>query len=184
MNSTISAKISTLCLLLCVQFLLAQEDRIEGTIITDYGWTYRVDDPDIPTDLETPFKVLFDLSTAPEDPSQMNPRINTVARFLNMHAEAGKSRDQLQVAAVFHGNASYSLLKNEAYKEKFGVDNPNIGLIKALQKADVPIILCGQTASHRNLSDDRRIEGIQLALSTMTAMVQWKQKGYTIINFN
>jgi hypothetical protein len=76
------------------------------------------------------FKVLFDLSAAPDDPGQLSAYINTVARFLNMHVAAGKDRSQLEVAAVFHGNASYSLLKNQFYKEKFGVDNPNQDLSK------------------------------------------------------
>ncbi|WP_435577953.1 DsrE family protein [Gilvibacter sp.] len=163
---------------------VAQNTRIEGVVISEFGSTYNVPKLDIPLDTTQTFKVLFDLSAAPEDPGQLSGYINTVARFINMHVGAGKPQNQLQVAAVFHGNASYSLLRNDLYKEKFGVDNPNLELIQALQAADVDIILCGQTAGHRNLSDDRRIPGVQMALSTMTAMIQLQQQGYTIINFN
>lgn len=162
----------------------AQNERVTGKVISDFGWTYKVDNPDIPTDIENEFKVLFDVSTAPEDASQINTLLNTVARFLNMHVDAGKPRSQLNVKVVMHGNASYSLLKNEFYKEKFGVGNPNLGLLNALANAGVEIILCGQTAMHRDLSPQRRIPGITLALSTMTALVQLDREGFTIINFN
>ena len=172
-----------LLLLLC-QVGFAQNERIPGAVIKDYGWTYDVPLKDIPTDTTNTFKVLFDLSSAPEDPAELSRYINTVARFINMHVEDGKPASQLQVAAVFHGSASYSLLKDEYYKEQFGVSNPNIKLIQALQQADVEIILCGQTAGHRNLNESRRIPGVLMSLSTMTAMIQYKNQGYTIINFN
>ncbi|WP_374957265.1 DsrE family protein [Gilvibacter sp.] len=162
----------------------SQNARVQGTVIENYGATFEVPKLDIPLNTSATFKVLFDLSAAPDDPGQLSAYINTVARFLNMHVAAGKDRSQLEVAAVFHGNASYSLLKNQYYKEKFGVDNPNLGLIEALQAADVDIILCGQSAGSRNLSDSRRIPGVKMALSTMTAMIQLQQEGYTIINFN
>jgi len=103
---------------------------------------------------------------------------------LNMHVDAGKARGQLNVKIVLHGNASYSLLQNQHYNDKFGVDNPNLGLLDALANAGVEIILCGQTAMHRNLSADRRIPTVTLALSTMTAIVQLERQGFTLINFN
>lgn len=176
-------KLLAVFILIC-NLTFAQNERVTGLVIEDYGGTYQVPKLDIPLDTTQTFKVLFDLSSAPDDPEALSPYINTVARFLNMHVDAGKSRSQIKVAAVFHGNASYSLLKDEFYKEKFGVSNPNLKLIKALQDADVDIILCGQTAGHRNLSDARRIPGVLMALSTMTAMIQMQQEGYTIINFN
>lgn len=173
-----------LLLLLTGTTLYSQSERVPGAIIKDYGWTYKVPNVDIATNTTDTFKVLFDLSSAPEDPAQLSKWITTVARFMNMHVDAGKPASQLDIAAVFHGNASYSLLKDQYYKEEFGVSNPNLKLIKALQEAGVDIILCGQTAAHRNLSESRRISDVQLALSTMTAMVQMQQQGYTIINFN
>ncbi len=162
----------------------AQNERVTGKVISDFGWTYKVDNPDMPTDVDNEFKVLFDVSAAPQDAAAVNTQLNTVARFLNMHVDAGKPRAQLNVKVVMHGNASYGLLKNDFYKEKFGVDNPNLGILDALANAGVEIILCGQTAMHRDLSTTRRIPNITLALSTMTAMVQLEQQGFSIINFN
>ena len=83
------------------------------------------------------FKAVFDVAKAPEDPSKRNPYIETAARFLNMHVNAGVPVENLKVRMAMHGQASYGLLKNEFYKEKYGVDNPNIGLLEALDKAGV-----------------------------------------------
>ncbi|MEP2935134.1 MAG: DsrE family protein [Gilvibacter sp.] len=163
---------------------LAQKERLSGKVIPHFGQTYKVDNPDFVTDLDTPFKVVFDVSSAPEKADVKNKWIETAARFLNMHAEAGKPTSQLDVAMVLHGNASYGLLSNEHYLEKFGVDNPNIELFEALLDAGVQVILCGQTMVHRDLGPNRRIPNIQVALSAMTAMIQLQHKGYILINFN
>ncbi len=178
----------TICLLLFLGMVstesIAQTERVQGKVIPHFGQTYNVDNPDFATDLENPFKVVFDVSSAPEKADVKNRWIETVARFLNMHSEAGKPTSQLDVAMVLHGNASYGLLSNEIYHEKFGVDNPNIPLFEELLDAGVQVILCGQTAAHRDLGANRRIPNIQVALSAMTAMIQLQQKGYILINFN
>ena len=163
---------------------IAQKERQSGKVIPHFGQTYKVDNPDFVTDLDTPFKVIFDVSSAPEQAETKNKWIETVARFLNMHAEAGKPVSQLEVAMVLHGNASYGLLSNEHYHDKFGVNNPNIELFESLLDAGVQVILCGQTMVHRDLGANRRIPNIQVALSAMTAMIQLQQKGYILINFN
>lgn len=163
---------------------IGQETRVDGKAVEGFGATYKVKDPNYKTELNEEYKVVFDVSSAPEDPGQRNKWIETVARFLNMHVESGKSVESLHPVMVMHGNASYGLLKNEFYKEKFGVDNPNTELLKALQKADVEIILCGQTAAHRNLSEERRITDVSVSLSAMTVLIQLQNRGYALINFN
>lgn len=161
----------------------AQEDRVDGKVIKNYGATYAVSEPEFTTNLDEPYKVVFDVSDAPEDPSVVNKWVATVARFLNMHAEAGKSLETMDVVMVLHGNASYGLLQDPYYKEKYGVSNPNIELFKALNEAGVDLILCGQTAHHRNLSKERRIAEAKLSLSAMTALIQLQNDNYTLINF-
>lgn len=183
-KGTILSYVFVLFLLGIVPNALAQADRLPGKVIPHFGQTYKVDNPDFVTDLDTPFKVIFDVSSAPESADVKNKWIETVARFLNMHDHAGKPTSQMEVAMVLHGNASYGLLSNEHYQEKFGVDNPNIPLVEALLDAGVQVILCGQTMVHRDLGANRRIPNIQVALSAMTALIQLQQKGYILINFN
>lgn len=84
---------------------------------------------------------------------------------------------------VMHGEAAYSLLQNEYYKERYETGNPNIELLKALAENNVSIILCGQTAIHRNITEEKRIPETKVALSAMTALIQLQNDGYRLINF-
>lgn len=157
--------------------------KIKGTVIPAFGPTFEVENPDFITDKDLVFKAVFDVAKAPEDPSKRNPYIETIARFLNMHEQAGVPKENLKVRMAMHGQASYGLLKNEHYKEKFGVDNPNIALLEAIDAAGVAIILCGQTAGSRNLSPERRIPLTKVALSAMTILIQSQEEGYNMIAF-
>ena len=64
-------------------------ERIMGPIIKDFGPVFRVENPDFKTDTTKDYKVVFDIYNTPEDPTKVNPMLNTLARFLNMHAGAG-----------------------------------------------------------------------------------------------
>lgn len=157
--------------------------KIKGTVIPAFGSTYAVENPDFKTDTRVVFKAVFDVAKAPEDPSRRNPYIETVARFLNMHENAGVPTQNLKVRMAMHGQASNALLKNEYYLEKYGVDNPNIELLQAIEAAGVEVLLCGQTAGARNLSKERRIPLTKVALSAMTILIQSQEEGYHLIAF-
>jgi intracellular sulfur oxidation DsrE/DsrF family protein len=169
--------------LLFSSIVFAQTDRVEGKIISGYGETLKVADIDIKTDVSAEFKVIFDVSKSSEDKSIINKNIVTAARFLNMHADAGMGKSQLKVAMTIHGGAWQDVLNNEAYREKFGVDNPNVELINQLTEAGADIIICGQTAEYRGISKQNANPNVKFALSAMTALLQYQQNGYTFIKF-
>ena len=104
----------------------------------------------------------------------------TVARYLNMHAQAGLPRDQVLAAAVVHGTAGKSMLANDAYREEFGVDNPNAQLIQELIDAGVEVVLCGQTAGARGIDRERLLPGVTVSLSAMTALFAFQERGYRV----
>lgn len=161
----------------------AQKDRVRGEIINDFGEFFPLENPDIKTDTSATFKVILDVSKTSEDKSIPNKYIVTAARFLNMHANAGMSKDQLKAAMTIHASAWQDVLNNKEYKEKFGVDNPNIKLINQLNEAGVDIILCGQTADYRGLNKDNVIPSVKFALSAMTALLQYQNNGYIYMRF-
>ena len=173
-------------LIFCLSFSLcffAQENRVEGKIIKDFGETFEVSNPDIKTDTSAELKVIFDVSQSSEDKSKRNKYIETAARFLNMHANEGMKPEQLKVAMTIHGGAWQDVLDNKTYKEKFGVDNPNLPLIDALSKVGVDVIICGQTASYRGMTKETINPNVKMALSAMTALLQYQDKGYKFIKF-
>lgn len=160
-----------------------QSKPVKGNIITEFGPTYKIDNPEYPTSISENYKVVFDISKAPENPAETNKYVEGVARFLNMHSEAGKPAKTMDVAIVMHGEAAQGLLKNKYYQEKYKVDNPNQALFEALHKNGVQIILCGQTAMHRNITEERRIPETKVALSAMTALIQLQNDDYRLISF-
>lgn len=159
---------------------VAQENQ---KIIKDYGQTFNVENPDIKTDMDANHKIIFDVTQSSEDKSVVNKYIETAARFLNMHAKAGLKPEQLHVAMTLHGGAWQDVMTNEAYKEKFGVDNPNFELINQLTEAGVDIILCGQTAGARGLNKTNVNPNVKFVLSAMTALLQYQNNGYRFLKF-
>ncbi len=173
-------KLSTFIFLLLPLLIFSQE---KGKIIPEYGETYQVVSPDFKTDIQNELKVVFDVDRTFKDSTKVNPLFNTAARYLNMHVDAGVAFEKLQVALVVHGSAANDILNNKKYKAKYGINNPNTGLISALSKKGVQIILCGQTAAHRNISKEDTLPEIKFALSAMTALVQLQNENYRLINF-
>ncbi|WP_299443232.1 DsrE family protein [uncultured Aquimarina sp.] len=163
--------------------LFCQKESKKGTVITEYGKTYEVKNPDFKTNTTDHLKAVFDVGRSFGDSTKVNPLIHTAARYLNMHVDAGVPLAHLKVALVIHGNAANDILNNKKYNEKFSVNNPNTPLISALTDKGVQIILCGQTAAHRKISKSDVHPKIQIALSAMTALVQLQNKNYKLINF-
>jgi len=154
-----------------------------GPIIDGFGAVYAVPEADWEMPPEHVFKVVFEVAESSETPDQLNRRIATLARFLNMHAQAGVPMQNMQLALVVHGGAGKDVLHNEAYEKRFGLANPNLPLIAALAEHDVQIILCGQTAAYRGLPKEDLAPQVHLALSAMTALVLLQSEGYELIVF-
>ena len=155
------------------------QERQSGPMIHSGGTVFVVD-PDFVTPTDGDFRVAFDLAQPAPSPDQLNSSINTVARFLNMHAQAGVPETQLGGAIVAHGGASFELLDNEAYRARFGVDNPNAELIRELIANGQPVLLCGQSAASRGVDPDDLIPGVEVALSAMTAFLVLQDRGYRV----
>lgn len=172
-----------LALLLCVSTVLnvfAQQPQ-KGTAVPDFGAFYPVENPTFTTDTHQVFRVLFDVVDANTEPGKPHRFLDTAARFLNMHTHAGLPLSQLQVALVVHGGASDAVLTDAAYKAKYGIDNPNTLLISQLKEAGAQIVLCGQTAAARGISEDKRNQQVDVALSAMTAILQLQNQQYKMI---
>jgi len=172
-----------LCISAFAKAYAQQPTATLGNVIPEFGKTFDVPNPDFETNKDLVFKAVFDVAKAPEDKSARNPYIETIARFLNMHEKAGVPVKNLNVRMAMHGAASYGLLNNEEYNKRFGVDNPNIALLEAIDVAGVEVILCGQTAGSRDISPTNRLPLTKVALSAMTILIQSQEEGYNLIAF-
>lgn len=154
-----------------------------GPVIDDFGPVYPVDAPDFATPVGEEYRVVFEVAQGAGDPSEVNPRIETLARFLNMHAQAGVDPRKMHLALVLHGSAGKEALNDAGYRERLGMENPNLPLLEALAEAGVQIVLCGQTQQHRGLPRERLAEPVRVALSAMTALLSYQRRGYGLIVF-
>lgn len=168
--------------LLCFSSLIHAQ-KTAGPIIENYGKVWKIDNPDYKTQTDSEFKVVFDIMNSPEDLSQRNASIETAARFLNMHAQSGVTKENMKIALVVHNKASKDICTNKAYNDRYGVDNPNTEMITALMNAGVEFVFCGQSSASRNFPKKDLQPGVQLGLSAMTALIQFQNKGYRLIKF-
>ncbi|MDH3650913.1 MAG: DsrE family protein [Saprospiraceae bacterium] len=159
------------------------QQREDGPVIDSFGYVFAVERPDFTTDLTIPYKVVFDIHSTPKSPDDINPEINTLARFLNMHAQVGVPLDSIEVAAVFHGEASTQTLADGPHLELFGVTNPNLPLLRKLQRSGAQLVLCGQSMYARDIDRADLDPGVQVALSAMTTIVSFQSQGFVLIRF-
>lgn len=84
----------------------AQQRTQAGPMIHSGGAVFSVS-PDFVTPTDAEYKVAFELAEPASSPDRPNAAINTVARFLNMHAQAGVPPENLSGAIVAHGGSSF-----------------------------------------------------------------------------
>ncbi len=126
----------------------------------------------------TSFRVAFDVAE-PAEAGTISRRLETAARFLNMHAAAGVPEKNMAVAIVVHGRAAFDLVADA----RRGETNVNAPLIAALVDAGVSIELCGQTAAYYDIAVDDLLPGVRMSLSAMTSHALLQQRGYTLNPF-
>ena len=153
----------------------------DGPIIKGYGAVFAVPDADFKPPTDHVFKVIFSVVKTPKSMSELNPDINTVARYLNMQAQAGVPMKNMKLVLVLHGPAGKDALNNAAYQARYHTDNPNLGLLEALHQAGVAIYLCGQTAAARGFPKTDLTPQVKLALSALTVMTTYAGEGYVLM---
>jgi intracellular sulfur oxidation DsrE/DsrF family protein len=77
-----------------------------------------------------------------------------------------------------HGTAMNVFLNNETYHKKYGVDNPNIPLLKELQDFGVKMFLCGQALFYQKMERENFIQGAKISLTAQTVISSYQLKGY------
>jgi len=152
-----------------------------GPAIANYGPVFDIPGAGFALQPARPWKVLFDIAASPEDRTALNRRIESIARYINMHVRSGVPLEQMQITAVLHGSASKDALSDSAYIKRFGHKNPNTELIRALQLAGVSFWLCGQSAGFGNIEPEELAAPVGLALSAMTVTAQLQAEGYSLL---
>jgi cytochrome c peroxidase len=138
----------------------------------------------LPTAAEQPrkgAKLVLDV-TAAAKPTDVNPGLNRAARVLNLYGAAGLKADDVRIAMVLHGGATTAALTDSVYKARVGPDaNPNLPLIRALRKAGVEVFVCGQALHAAGFEVADVAEGVTVADSFLTLVINRQTDGYVYV---
>jgi len=86
----------------------------------------------------------------------------------------------VKITIVLHGEATKSVLNDTVYKARFQVDeNPNLPLIRELQKAGVEVLVCGQALNYKGFPDGEVADGVPIAAAALTVVVNKQTDGYS-----
>lgn len=167
--------------LLIVNVSFSQEKI--NPIIKGYGGIidapFAVEKPDPKME----YKIIIDVATGDADPKAVMYSLENVARLLNLHAMGGVPAKKMKVVLAIHGQAIWSVLDNETYKAKYGVDNPHIPLFKELEGAGVKLFACSQSILGRNIDYTKLAPGIKVATSMLSTLTTYQLKGYAALKF-
>ena len=165
-------------LLLLTQTTMAQEwtnPRIE-----DYGKIHFDKNLSFQPDVKRTYKLLFNIDNDTEKEG-VNMRLRKIARELNLLKAAGVPDKNVRVVAVVHGKAIAISLTDKAYEKRYQKKNPNIELVKALDKAGVKLYLCGQTIAGMKIEQDELNSSWEVTLSALLTIPILESEGYLIV---
>lgn len=172
-------------LITCISSVYSQKFKtVSGPVFQEFGYVFPIEDADLLLDKDKKYKVIFDVYTDEKKTDQMNPLINTVARFMNMHAQTGVKEDNMDIVLVLHGPATKNALKETVFKKEFKKEHPNYKLLAALNAKKVKIYVCAQSMQSKGYDASAISEHVSISLSALTALVKYQSEGYQIINFN
>lgn len=138
----------------------------------------------IPQAAEPPrkeMKIVFDI-TAESEPDKVNKGLESVARYLNLHADAGHKASDRKLALVMHGPATKVALGDTAYKTITQAErNPNLSLIRELKSHGVEVFVCGQSLARNKFASTSVASDVTIAVSAMTVNANKQQDGYAYI---
>lgn len=145
------------------------------------GSMFDVPEAEPIADKQMKYKVLYEISKGADKPDTVNATLDKLARLVNLHLSAGIPKENLDVVAVVHFLGTPLILNDEAYKKKYGVNNPNTALINELTANGVKIYICGQSLYMRKLEKEPRNPNIKVTLSAMLLMTTLQSKGYVMV---
>jgi len=150
--------------------------------IARYGGIVQVPDGSEPP--RRGIKIVFDI-TADSKPEELNKGLESVARYLNLNAEAGFKPADVKIALVLHGAATNASLTDAAYaKLTATTNNPNLELIRGLKACGVEVFVCGQSLARNKFTPAEVAGDVSVAVSAMTVNVNKQQDGYSYLSIH
>ncbi|GAA4463698.1 DsrE family protein [Novipirellula rosea] len=157
----------------------ADSPKYSHPAIAKYGKVVTL--PDATQQPRDGSRIVVDVTHGGE-PDKLNTALDKVARFVNIYRGAGKKSAQVDIAIVLHGDATLTILNEDAYAARFQTKgNPNLDCLQALHEADVQIFVCGQSLIGSKAKPDQVVVFADVAVSALTALVNLQTDGYAYV---
>jgi intracellular sulfur oxidation DsrE/DsrF family protein len=127
------------------------------------------------------YKTIIDGQGAASKPTELLPALNRASLLLNALAVAHVGKANQKIVIVFHGPAVDGLLKNDGYRAKFGVDNPNLKVVKEISDAGAVLFVCGQHMAGHKLGIEELTPQIKLATAASLVLITYQNDGYAVL---
>jgi len=177
---TTAIGLTTLLVLASASFGPAKADSAKPLLVPGYEASRDLPGARELPDPKTDYKVVFADGQDAKNPGDVNPMLPTIATYLNTLGKYGvPSEHRHLVIMVHHRTPGLDMvMTNEAYKERYNRDNPNIAMIHALKQAGVDIRVCGQGLIARKIDAKQVNPDVQIDLWAMTTLVNLQLKGF------
>lgn len=168
--------------LLLISLSLSAQTRV-FPVIKNYGGIFEVPDAVEKPNPELDYKIVVDLISASEKPGELNASLNNIARLINLHVIGGVPKEKLKIVVAIHGEATYSVMNNDAYHDKYKTTNPNLDLYRELSEAGVNFFICGQSLISRDIDRMKMVPEVKIATSMLTTITTHQLMGYAVLIF-
>ena len=152
-------------------------------VIKDYGAVFDVPFAKDKPDPSMEYKIIVEAAANIEKPEEVYAPLEHISRMYNLHVYAGIPQKNLYVELVIFGPSVAVVLNNDAYRKKFGVDNPNLKIIEEMTKAGIKIHACGQSVMLTGVDPATINPNIDVVVSRFTTVSDRQMKGYAFFKF-
>lgn len=166
-----------------LSFTLVYGQTKLNPVIKDYGTMYDVPFAKDKPDSSKLYKIIVESAATTEKPEELYAPFEHISRMYNLHVYSGVPQKNLFVEVVVFGPSVSVLLNNEAYKQKFGVDNPNLKIIEEMTKAGIKVHACGQSIMLVGIDPAKVNPNIDIVVSRFTTVSDRQMKGYAFFKF-
>lgn len=169
-------------LLLTISLGYTNAQKWETPLIDGYGEVKYFEKTAIQPNPSSQYKLLFDIKDQTKK-NGVNKGLWVIARTLNMLSLGKVPRNNIEIVASIHGEASFLALTDQAFQNKFGKSNPNLDLIDKLISNGVKLFVCSQATAARGIDEKSINIKIQRAFSGLSVLATYQLNGYILMPY-
>ncbi len=158
--------------------------RITYPLLKGGKWSgvIPVENPTEVPDNTHEYKLLFEVIKKNKDSlsDKINYSLDEVARIINLHVASGIPVEKIVPVVVIHGPGLEAVWNNEAYRRRHSMDNPNIGLVREMEKIGAKFIVCGQAMAFFGTEKQDLLPEVRITLTAQTVLSNYQYQGYVL----